>query len=121
MLRSADGGLSWQSVAAFANLQVRAIAIFRGNSQLIAAGTDTGIFQTSNGGITWDRISPAANRELQPVVSLAFDSKDRNTIYAGTPHLPWKTSDGGVTWRSIHTGMIDDSDVFSIVVDRNRP
>ena len=39
----------------------------------------------------------------------------------GTPHLPWKTVDGGASWQSIHLGMIDDSDIFSIVVDRNRP
>jgi photosystem II stability/assembly factor-like uncharacterized protein len=29
--------------------------------------------------------------------------------------------DGGKTWESIHTGMIDDSDVFSIYVDPNSP
>src|SRR5207237_22260 len=39
-------------------------------------------------------------------------------IYAGTWHLPWKTINGGATWHSIKTGIIDDSDVFSIIVDR---
>jgi hypothetical protein len=53
-------------------------------------------------------------------MSVAFDPKDRRIIYAGTLHLPWKTTDGGKTWQSIHVGMADDSDVFSIMVDRNR-
>ena len=42
-------------------------------------------------------------------------------IYAGTSHLPWKTSDNGKTWESIHSGMIDDSDVFSIYIDPRSP
>jgi photosystem II stability/assembly factor-like uncharacterized protein len=121
LLRSTDGGAVWQSVPAFRNVQVRAIALYRGDPQVMAAGTDSGIFQTRDGGLNWIRISPADNSELRPVVSVAFDPKDRDTIYAGTPHLPWKTTDGGATWHSVHTGMIDDSDVFSILVDRNRP
>ena len=54
-------------------------------------------------------------------MALTFDPRDGNTLYAGTPHLPWKTTDGGRSWHSIHEGMIDDSDVFSIQADRNRP
>jgi photosystem II stability/assembly factor-like uncharacterized protein len=119
--RSDDGGSTWRPVPGFENAPVRAIAVFRGNSQILAAGTDTGVFSTRDGGVTWRRISPRQNGELQPVVSLAIDPKDSRVIYAGTPHLPWRTLDEGEHWSSIHTGMIDDSDVFSILVDRNRP
>jgi len=118
--RSEDGGWTWQPVRGFENLPVRAIAVFRGNPQVMAAGTDTGVFQSMDAGLAWTRISPSENRQLQPVVSVAFDPKDGNVVYAGTPHLPWKTIDGGSSWRSIPGGMIDDSDIFSIVVDRNR-
>jgi photosystem II stability/assembly factor-like uncharacterized protein len=52
---------------------------------------------------------------------VAFDPRDDNTIYAGTYHLPWKTTDGGKTWFPIGKGMIDDSDVMSIVVDPANP
>ena len=121
MWRSADGGTTWQPVPAFDGLEVRSIAVFRGNALLMATGTDTGLFKTTDGGLTWTRISPADNRELQPVVSVAFDPKDPNVLYAGTPHLPWKTVDGGESWQSVYLGMIDDSDIFSVVVDRNRP
>ncbi len=44
-----------------------------------------------------------------------------DVIYAGTWHLPWKTEDGGKTWHNIKKGVIDDSDVFSIVIDRAQP
>ncbi|HWR54753.1 MAG TPA: hypothetical protein VN428_26835, partial [Bryobacteraceae bacterium] len=64
---------------------------------------------------------PESNRELRPVVSLAFHPRDGNVIYAGTTHLPWRTRDGGKTWQSIHSGMLDDSDVFSIAVEAASP
>jgi photosystem II stability/assembly factor-like uncharacterized protein len=52
---------------------------------------------------------------------VAVDPHHPDVIYAGTSHLPWKTVDGGRHWVSIHEGMIDDSDVMSIVVDRGHP
>ena len=42
-------------------------------------------------------------------------------VYAGTWHLPWKTTDGGKTWHNIKQGVIDDSDVFSIIIDPDKP
>src|SRR5581483_7223355 len=86
--------------------------------RVIAAGTSEGVFLTTDGGETWARISPESNRALMPVVSLAFDPLDSQVIYAGTPHLPWITADGGETWRSAASGMEDDSDVFSILVQQ---
>src|SRR5581483_2140588 len=50
-----------------------------------------------------------------------IDPKDPNIIYAGTWHLPWKTTDGGAHWDSIKQGVIEDSDVFSIVIDPASP
>ncbi len=76
---------------------------------------------SENSGKDWKRISDQENLEMQGITVVAVDSKDPNTIYAGTSHLPWKTTDGGKNWQSIHTGMIDDSDVFSIFVDPANP
>jgi len=121
ILRSVDAGATWRQIPDLRNHRVRAIAFKRASSKIVAAGTDSGVFLSQDGGIGWTRVSPEDNRQLQPIVSLAFDPKDGATLYAGTPHLPWKTSDGGATWHSIHAGMLDDSDVFSIFVDRNRP
>jgi photosystem II stability/assembly factor-like uncharacterized protein len=42
-------------------------------------------------------------------------------VYAGTWHLAWKTDDGGANWHRINKGMIDDSDVFSVIVDSTHP
>jgi photosystem II stability/assembly factor-like uncharacterized protein len=121
ILRTDDAGATWRQVPDLRGQRVRAIAFKRLNSKLVAAGTDSGVFLSQGGGTTWKRVSPQENRQLQPVVSIAFDPKSGSTLYAGTPHLPWMTSDGAASWRSIPTGMHDDSDIFSIEVDRNRP
>ena len=60
---------------------------------------------------------PASQNEIKNIESIAVDPKNPNVVYAGTWHLAWKTDDGGANWHHINKGMIDDSDVFSIIVD----
>ena len=74
-------------------------------------------FRSLSAGRSWERISPPYHQEIRNIESLALDPNDPQVIYAGTWHLPWKTTDGGRIWRSIKTGIIDDSDIFSIMVD----
>src|SRR6185437_13545558 len=91
------------------------------DTSVIAAGTSAGVFISHDGGATWKHITKDGDTELRPVVSLAFHPTESRILYAGTTHLPWRTMDGGASWESIHTGMIDDSDVFSIQVDAKNP
>jgi photosystem II stability/assembly factor-like uncharacterized protein len=119
--KSTDAGLTWHLLAGTEGIGVWSLALWPGDSSVIAAGTSTGIFISNDAGASWKRISPVNDTELRPVVSLAFHPTDSKMLYAGTTHLPWRTTDGGVTWESIHTGMLDDSDVFSIQVDAHRP
>ena len=58
---------------------------------------------------------------MRDITALAFDPTNAETLYAGTPHLPWKTNDSGAHWQPIATGLIDDSDIFSIRVDPKNP
>jgi photosystem II stability/assembly factor-like uncharacterized protein len=55
------------------------------------------------------------------IVSLAFDPRNSDVLFAGTPHLAWKTANGGKLWRPIYAGMHNDSDVFSIATDQAHP
>lgn len=121
LYRSTDGGATWQPHPAFDRQAVWALTHFRGDARIIAAGAGSGVHLSRDGGATWKLISPPGSDDLRPTVSVAFDPRNAGIVYAGTPHLPWKTADGGVTWQSIHTGMLDDSDVFSIDVDPDRP
>jgi photosystem II stability/assembly factor-like uncharacterized protein len=121
VFRSVDEGATWEQEPGLRKKQVWSLASWAADAHVIAAGAQDGVFLTRDGGKTWTRISPPGQVAPQPVVALAFDPVDSNILYAGTPHLAWKTTNGGAKWRSIHKGMQEDSDVFSIEVDWNRP
>lgn len=115
---SRDRGETWTRHPAFVGVASFALAFFAKNPAVIAAGTKRGVYVSRDGGETWT--APPTGGPTA-VVSLAFDTASPETLYAGTTHLPWKSTDGGATWRSIHEGMLDDSDVFSLHVDSKFP
>ena len=118
---SKDGGETWQALAGTRGSRIESLALSPVDSSTLAAGTSKGVFVSRDRGAAWRRISAPNDPEMQEITALAFDPADKMVLYAGTPHLPWKTSDGGATWHSISSGLIDDSDIFSIRVDPSHP
>jgi photosystem II stability/assembly factor-like uncharacterized protein len=119
VFRSGDGGATW-TPSGLRGEAVRAIEQSLSDPKTLVAGTRHGVFRSRDAGISWERISPADDPELQDIDSIAIDPRDPLIIYVGTYHLPWKTADGGRTWKSIAAGMIDDSDVMSLRIDVTR-
>jgi len=118
---SKDGGQTWTQFAGLKGARIESLAMWSKDPKILTAGTAKGVFLTADAGVTWQRISRENDNEMQDITALAFDPTDSQVIYAGTPHLPWKTIDGGATWKSIHEGLIDDSDIFSIRVNPSHP
>jgi photosystem II stability/assembly factor-like uncharacterized protein len=118
--KSEDEGLHWSRLQPTKGWSVLSLTV-SAQSEFVLAGTEDGVFQSDDAGGTWRRISPVNHPELKAVVSLAVDPFDPRVIYAGTPHLPWKTMDGGGAWESIRTGLLEDSDIFSIAIDWSSP
>jgi len=114
---SNDAGQSWNAVAGLRGQSIRSFAQAPTNPKILLAGTLEGVFRSTDGGVSWSLISPSESKEIHEVESLAVDPTDPNIVYAGTWHLPWKTIDGGKNWKNIKQGVIEDSDVFSIIVD----
>ncbi len=121
LYRSHDAGKTWEIVADLHGKSLRALSIAPSNPKTLVVGALDGIYRSHNGGHDFERISPANHAEIKNVESIAIDPANPDVIYAGTWHLPWKTEDGGKTWHNIKKGVIDDSDVFSIVIDRAQP
>ena len=116
-----DGGASWSTVADMDGQSIRALEQSRSNSKVFVAGTLKGVYRSDDGAAHWKQISPSGSSEIHEVESIAIDPADTNIIYAGTWHLPWKTTDGGANWHNVKQGLIDDSDVFSIILDPKLP
>ncbi|HEY1527845.1 MAG TPA: transcriptional regulator [Candidatus Angelobacter sp.] len=121
LYRSKDAGKSWEIVPDLHGKSLRALSIAASDPKILVVGALDGIYRSRNGGHDWERISPENHAEIKNIESIAIDPVNPEIIYAGTWHLPWKTEDGGKTWRSIKKGVIDDSDVFSIVIDQAQP
>jgi photosystem II stability/assembly factor-like uncharacterized protein len=118
--RSSDGGRSWRA-SGLVGHAVRAFVAAPSDPDTLVAGALDGVFRSRNAGKNWEMLTPADDPELRNFDSLAVDPRDSEIIYAGTFHLPWKTTDGGRDWVAIHEGMIDDSDVLSLVVNSSNP
>ncbi len=121
---SRDGGATWSSVQQMEGQSIRSMIESPSNPRILLAGSLKGVFRSIDGGEHWILISPSEpplSDEIHNIQSLAIDPKDPDVIYAGTWHLPWKTTDGGKHWNPMKQGIIDDSDVFSIVVNPKTP
>ena len=121
MFTSHDKGITWTTVPDIKDFGVRSIVAAPSKPTRFIAGTLRGVMLSEDSGATWTRVSDPKNLEMQGITATAIDPQDADVMYAGTSHLPWKSTDGGKTWHSIHTGMTDDSDVFSIYVNPANP
>ncbi len=121
LFRSRDAGKTWEIVPDLHGKSLRALSLAPSNPRVLVVGALDGIYGSRDGGRSWKRISPENHAEIKNIESLAIDPVNPDVIYAGTWHLPWKTEDGGLSWHNIKTGVIDDSDVFSIIIDSIQP
>lgn len=118
--RSSDSGHTWKLIG-LDRETVRALAQAPSNPNILVAGAVSGVYRSTNSGKNWEKISPTNHQDLKNFDSVAIDPRDPDTIYAGTYHLPWKTTNGGRDWFPISKGMIDDSDVMSLVINPANP
>ena len=87
LFRTTDGGANWMDASgAFPALNLpdvptSAVAIHDNNSEVAFAGTDVGVFKTTDGGITWNGFQDGLPR--CPVVELRFNRRF-NRLFAGT-------------------------------------
>jgi photosystem II stability/assembly factor-like uncharacterized protein len=118
---SHNGGRTWSAPEGLRGQSIRSMAQAQSDAKILFAGTLAGVYRSADSGATWTLISPKGSTEIHEVESLAVDPGNADIVYAGTWHLPWKTTDGGAHWANLKQGIIDDSDVFSIIVDPEHP
>lgn len=120
--RSTDHGATFQMIGAGLDGEaVRGLARSASRPSTFVAVTRTGVFRSTDSGQSFARISPKSHQDLKIVGSVAIDPRNENSILVGTAHLAWRTDDGGANWRPIQQGMINDSDVMTLTLDRREP
>ena len=114
LIKSSDGGVTWETVSNVIEPPVdfHAMAISKQNPETII-GFDSGargLFKTTDAGKTWNTLEYP-----EYVSSLAISPDDSGTIYAGTGNGIFKSDDDGQTWTQLDTyqGMA----VFALAFD----
>ncbi|TFH65736.1 MAG: hypothetical protein E4G90_05760, partial [Gemmatimonadales bacterium] len=139
--RSDDGGESWRHLGLEGTRHVGEIlvhpidpevAYVAGLGNLWAPGPDRGVFRTTDGGQSWEKVLYLD--DFTGAVDLAMDPTDPNVIYAGMYarlRKAWgfngggpnggiyKTTDGGESWEKL-AGGLPEGDVGRIGLDISR-
>ncbi|MGQ0605591.1 MAG: F510_1955 family glycosylhydrolase [Candidatus Nitrosotenuis sp.] len=116
LIKSTDGGKTWQQVATVLEPPVdfHAMAVSKSDSNLII-GFDSagrGLFKTTDAGQSWQKL------EFSEYVSaLTISPSDTNVIFAGTGKGIFVSNDGANTWTNL--GQYDDQLVFALNFDEN--
>jgi photosystem II stability/assembly factor-like uncharacterized protein len=104
VFRSDDAGLHWRSVSAgLPDLSVAAIAVSPANANRVVAGAATGLYFSSDGGVSW---SAAAGSPGTGITNIVFDPADASIAYAVSP-AGWagRSADGGASWTAIAASL----------------
>jgi len=130
LFKSTDGGASFSYIV---NDQMKGephnwstpIAMDPFDSKVLYYGTDC-IWRSTDGGSTWEKISPDLTRQLEDsrlgtITSIAVNPSYNETIYAGTDDgLVWRSDDNGANWTNI-SGTLPMRWVTRVVPDPYDP
>lgn len=117
LIKSTDGGKTWQQVATILEPPVdfHAMAVSKSDPNLII-GFDSagrGLFKTTDAGQNWQKL------EFPEYMSaLAISPSDPNVIFAGTGKGIYQSTDGANTWTKLE--QYDSQLVFALSFDENR-
>ncbi|MGQ0734457.1 MAG: WD40/YVTN/BNR-like repeat-containing protein, partial [Acidobacteriota bacterium] len=125
--KSTDGGRSWKNMGLRASKQIAKVIVDPVDYDLVyvaalgdlwGPGGDRGVFKTSDGGLTWQRVLFVDDDT--GATELVMDPSNNKTLYAATYQRRraqwgmngggpgsaiWKTTDAGRTWIRLESGI----------------
>jgi photosystem II stability/assembly factor-like uncharacterized protein len=125
--KSTDGGRSWKNMGLRESKQIARIVIdpkdfdtvyVAALGDLWASGGERGVFKTTDGGLTWQRVLLVDDRT--GATDLVMDPSNSKTLYAATYQRQrqpwgmngggpgsaiWKSTDAGRNWTKLETGI----------------
>jgi len=114
---SLNGGTSWtHSLTGMTNLNVHSLNIM--GTTNIFAGTERGVFLSTNTGANWNRISNRSNG-MDSVLTVYSIVNDGTNVIAGTFNGVYLTSDMGATWQKKNQGLGADTAFTSLLIYNN--
>ena len=113
---------SWQQLPSTAQIEdfeyINRIVVDYNSPDTVLVCTNTGIFKSNNGGISWYKVYNKPGYKVQDIVS---DPQSFNTLYAGVNRYGIiKSTDKGETWYDINNG-IGEAKRFELAVSPVNP
>ena len=105
VLKTTDGGASWNLLGAdvFVRQTISRVLVSQGNSQVVFAAADRGLYRSTNGGANWTRVLAGSTSTATDIVAAPGAS---NTLYAGIySDGVYKSTDGGANWTKLTAGL----------------
>ncbi len=105
ILKTTDGGLTWEKSLDWAYNSERGIQVVKMNPlnhNTLWAGTTEGTYKSTDAGATWTQVN-----EVKMVMDLAISSADTNVVLIGCGNFAsegfglYRTGDGGGAWTKI--------------------
>ncbi len=101
LLISTDLGTTWTMSRAGLSGAVNVLLTIPGDGQLVYAGTNSGLFISTDAGATWEPTSLTRS-----VKTLVYDPGNEEIIFAGTyGYGVYASTDGGMTWGQMNDGL----------------
>ena len=99
---------------------IQSLAINPTTPSTIYAGTDDGVFKSTNGGGNWSPVNTGLP-EYTRVRALAIDPVTPATLYVGSWDSVFKTTNAGGNWITFNSGLTYYTDSEALVVDPAKP
>lgn len=95
------------------------IAISEAQPRLMYIATDTGLYKSTDAGLTWTELGLAT--EGRRINTIALYPRDENVLFVGLQYgAAYYTTDGGETWKLIKRGL-GDVTVLWLALDPQNP
>jgi photosystem II stability/assembly factor-like uncharacterized protein len=84
------------------------------------AATGSGVFKTTNGGVSWTRLGQGLPADGE-AFSVAVDPHRKNVVYAGFTGQVYRSLDAGRTWARLGNGLPSAAPIANLLADSANP
>ena len=81
------------------NISVSVILIHPNQQEMLLAGTEEGIYRSTDGGVSWNQVAAGTSRDMEYVLT------DADVVYAGKEDGLFLSKDFGKTWQDISANL----------------
>lgn len=104
MMKSFDGGVTWQPAASIGSAGEYAIAVDPQDASVVWLVDGAGIHKSTDGAATFQRVAAIGDGSWR---SIAVSNTNSSEVFATDLHNVYATNDSGATWTTVASGQLN--------------